>query len=77
LHGNSAHPPQFLEPLSLTAQLNNAQVLPGNASLAQKVDPLTEKHPLHVFGYHGHTEQSKPQAEISDSIFPPLYKFIL
>jgi len=40
--------------------------------LAQKVDPLTEKHPLHVFGYHGHTEQSKPQAEISDSIFPPL-----
>jgi hypothetical protein len=69
LQGKSAHPPQFLYPRSFTAQLKRAQVLLGRASRAQNVDPLTEKHPLHVLGYHVHVEQSIPQEEISDSIF--------
>jgi len=65
------HSPQFLYPFSLTAQLYKVQVLLGRASFAQKVDPLMEIHPLQVFGYQEHVEQSNPQAEISDSIYSP------
>jgi len=63
LQGNSEHPPQLLYPLSFTAQPNKEQVLLGIASRAQKVDPLTDIHPLQVCGYHEQVEQSNPQAE--------------
>jgi len=63
LQGSWPQSPQLLNLLLLTEQSYKGQTLEGIISFAQKVDPLTLTHPVHVLLKNSHSSHFNPQTD--------------